>query len=145
VALSGTRWGRCIMPDHSALGPWIKRFLLEHLVRDRNFSLNTQQSYRDTLCLLLPFASHHCRKEVDRLTVSDLSADIIRAFLATSNEHAIAPLQPGIKGFQGFTPSLALSEKGAPSTCNGAVRSVQFRSNAPKRFPLLASRKKSWT
>ena len=70
------------MPDHSLLGPWVKRFLLEHLVAERNLARNTQQSYRDTLCLLLPFASLQCNKRVDRLMVNDLSADDVRAFLA---------------------------------------------------------------
>ena len=62
------------MPEHSGLGPWIRRFLLEHMVAERNLSLNTQRSYRDTLCLLLPFACRHCQKQVDRLTIDDLSA-----------------------------------------------------------------------
>ena len=36
------------------MGPWVRRFLLEHLVSERNLSRNTQASYRDTLTLLLP-------------------------------------------------------------------------------------------
>src|SRR5215831_5282506 len=47
------------MKDKNLLGPWIRRFLLEHLVAERNLSRNTQASYRDTLTLLLPFASKH--------------------------------------------------------------------------------------
>jgi site-specific recombinase XerD len=42
-------------------GPWIRRFLLEHLVSDRNLARNTQQSYRDTLALLLPFVAKQLR------------------------------------------------------------------------------------
>ena len=45
------------MKDDRLLGPWVRRFLLEHLVAERNLALNTQVSYRDTLTLLLPFAS----------------------------------------------------------------------------------------
>jgi len=45
---------RQAMKNDSLLGPWIRRFLLEHLVAERNLSRNTQRSYRDTLCLLLP-------------------------------------------------------------------------------------------
>jgi integrase/recombinase XerD len=70
------------MPDHSLLGSWVRRFLLEHLVAERNLARNTQRSYRDTLCLLLPFASTQCKKQVEKLTVDDLSGDILRAFLA---------------------------------------------------------------
>ncbi|MDD5680384.1 MAG: integrase, partial [Candidatus Omnitrophica bacterium] len=43
------------MINHALLGPWIKRFLMEYLVSVKNFSSNTQRSYRDTFCLLLPF------------------------------------------------------------------------------------------
>ena len=45
------------MRDHSLLGPWIRRVLLEYLVAERNLARNTQFSYRDTLTLLLPFVS----------------------------------------------------------------------------------------
>ena len=49
--------GEPIMNDKQLVGPWVRRFLLEHLVAERNLSGNTQASYRDTLTLLLPFAS----------------------------------------------------------------------------------------
>jgi integrase/recombinase XerD len=45
------------MPDHASLGPWIRRFLLEHLVMERNLSVNTRTSYRDMLTQLLPYAA----------------------------------------------------------------------------------------
>jgi len=43
------------MSDSVSLGPWVRRFLLEHVVAERNLALNTQKSYRDMLTLLLPF------------------------------------------------------------------------------------------
>jgi integrase/recombinase XerD len=45
------------MCDTTLLGPWVRRFLLEHLIGERNLARNTQQSYRDTLCQLIPLAS----------------------------------------------------------------------------------------
>jgi site-specific recombinase XerD len=63
------------------LGAWVRRFLLEHLVAERNLALNTQASYRDTLALLLPFASTHCGRRIDRMTVEDLSPAVVRRFL----------------------------------------------------------------
>jgi integrase/recombinase XerD len=33
----------------SILGPWIRRFLLEHLVGECNLARNTRLSYRDAL------------------------------------------------------------------------------------------------
>lgn len=68
------------MADHSLLSPWIRRFLLEHLIAERNLAHNTQQSYRDAFCLLLPFASKLRKKRVDALTIYDLSGDVIKAF-----------------------------------------------------------------
>ena len=69
------------MRDHTLIGPWIRRFLLEHVVTDRNLSRNTQHSYRDTLVLLLPFMSKARATAVDRLTVDDLSPFVVRSFL----------------------------------------------------------------
>ena len=54
---------------------------MEHLVGECNLARNTRLSYRDALCLLLPFVSRNLHKEIDRLTVDDLSADQVRAFL----------------------------------------------------------------
>lgn len=69
------------MRETTTLGPWIRRFLLEHLVSERNLAENTRRSYRDTLCQLLPFASTSLHKAVDRLSVVDMSAPLIREFL----------------------------------------------------------------
>jgi site-specific recombinase XerD len=69
------------MTDSTLLGPWIRRFLLEHLVAERNLALNTQKSYRDMLMQLLPYAAAKAKKPVDRLTVDDLSPQVIRLFL----------------------------------------------------------------
>ena len=67
--------------DDVRLGTCVRRFLLEHLVGERNLARNTQQSYRDTLRLLIPFAADLQKTSVDRLVVSDVSADVVRGFL----------------------------------------------------------------
>ncbi len=69
------------MSDEAPLGRWVRRFLLEHIIGERNLARNTQRSYRDTLRQLLPFVERQARKTVDRLVVEDLSADIVRLFL----------------------------------------------------------------
>ena len=74
------------MKNDSLLGPWIRHFLLEHLVAERNLSRNTQRSYRDALCLLLPRLALQSRTTVDVLEVEDLSADAVRKFLAGIEE-----------------------------------------------------------
>jgi integrase len=67
--------------DWSLAGPWLRRFLLEHLIVERNLSRHTQRSYRDTIRLLLPFAATRLRRPIDRLTLTDLSAPVLRDFL----------------------------------------------------------------
>ena len=58
------------MSEIRTLGPWLERFLTEHIVTERNLARNTQKSYRDTFALLLPFLSSKLRKSVDRLAGS---------------------------------------------------------------------------
>jgi site-specific recombinase XerD len=70
------------MTNTDLLGPWLRRFLLEHLVTERNLARNTQCSYRDALALLVPFLSAQTRKEADELTIDDVSADRVRQFLS---------------------------------------------------------------
>jgi integrase/recombinase XerD len=70
------------MPDNGILGPWIRRFLVEHLAGERNLARNTQVSYRDTMVLLLPFAASKIGKSLDRLTVEQITPEIVRSFLA---------------------------------------------------------------
>lgn len=69
------------MKNNALLGPWIRRFLLEYLIGERNLSINTQGSYRDMLILLLPFATDRLKKPIDRLNIEDLSTDLVRQFL----------------------------------------------------------------
>jgi integrase/recombinase XerD len=69
------------MPETNVLGTWVRRFLLEYLVGERNFAPNTRRSYRDTLSLLIPFVSGATTMTVDRLTIDHISADRIRRFL----------------------------------------------------------------
>jgi len=63
------------------IGPWIRRFLMEYLVAERNLARNTQTSYRDTMTLLLPFAARAAGTPLDRLAVEELTATIVRRFL----------------------------------------------------------------
>ena len=69
------------MNDATRLGPWVRRFLLEHLIGERNLSRHTQMSYRDTLRLLLPFVADQYHQPIDRLTVEQINAELVRRFL----------------------------------------------------------------
>jgi site-specific recombinase XerD len=61
--------------------------LLEYLIGERNLARNTQQSYRDMLCQLLPFIAELAKRRIDQLKIEDLSADRIRSFLANLEEN----------------------------------------------------------
>ena len=66
---------------NSLVGPWIRRFLIEYLIGERNYSPNTQQSYRDTFLIFLPFAAKRCRCAVDRLALAAIKPKLVREFL----------------------------------------------------------------
>jgi integrase/recombinase XerD len=70
------------MRDHELLGPWIRRFLIEHLIAERSLSIHTQHGYRDALRLLLPFVAAKISTPVDRLRVVDISPEQVCKFLA---------------------------------------------------------------
>jgi len=69
------------MPERESLGPWLRRFLVEYIVTERNLARNTRTSYRDTFSLLLPFVGGKLRKPVDRLAVRDLTSGLVLKFL----------------------------------------------------------------
>lgn len=70
------------MKSDEYISSWIKRFLLEFLISIRNLSKNTQQSYRDTFRLMLPFIANKIKKPIDKLLVEDIDPDAVKAFLS---------------------------------------------------------------
>ncbi len=69
------------MTETIKLGPWVRRFLLEHLVSERNLARNTQRSYRDTMVLLIPFTAGLVRKPIEKLEIDHISAEKVQQFL----------------------------------------------------------------
>ena len=70
------------MPERHLLGPFVRHFLVEELIADRNLSRNTQMSYRDAIRLLFGFIAERYATEPTRVTVEQVDAVVIRAFLA---------------------------------------------------------------
>jgi len=68
------------MPDQ-LLGSFIRRFLVEDVVLDRNLTANTQKSYRDSIRLLLRYMADRYSTEPTRLTVAQLTVSVVRGFL----------------------------------------------------------------
>ncbi len=118
------------------LRPWIRRFLVEHLVTERNFSRNTQTSYRDTLCLLLPFVSQLAKKRTDQLKVEDLTADRVSAFLRNLQEtrnSGPATLNQRLAAIHSLSHFISLHSPEHVQWC-GEIRAIQGK-KAP-RHPL---------
>jgi len=60
----------------------IERFFTDRLMRQRNVSANTIASYKDTFRLLFVFTQRRLRKLPSSLTLEDLDAPLIGAFLS---------------------------------------------------------------
>jgi integrase/recombinase XerD len=69
------------MPNHHLLGLFVRRFLLEEVVADRNLTRNTQRSYRDAIRLLFGFMAERHATDPTRVTVEQVTATVVRAFL----------------------------------------------------------------
>jgi site-specific recombinase XerD len=124
-----------VMSDTPLLGSWVRRFLLEHLVSERNLARNTQQSYRDALRLLLPALARRVRKPVDRLAVIDLSADRLRQFLTELEEKrgcAIATRNQRLAAVHALARFIGLHAPELVEWC-GQVRTVPFK-KAPREL-----------
>jgi len=115
--------------EKQPIGAWIRRFLMEHLVGERNLARNTQASYRDTLALLLPFAAKRLKKAVDRLSIKDISADVVRGFL-----HYLEKSLRAISVLLLSMPYPALLVSVAPNTSLGVLRYGGFLSKRPPRL-----------
>ena len=63
------------------LGRELVRFFEEFLPGQRGLSPNTVRSHRDALLLLLQFASADAKRPIERLQVSDFTAERVAAFL----------------------------------------------------------------
>src|SRR5271156_4504551 len=121
------------MRDTSLLGPWIRRFLMEHLVSERNLARNTQRSYRNALQLLLPAIARRARKPIDRLAVTDVSADRVRQFLSELEEKrgcAIATRNQRLAAIHALARFIGLHAPELVEWC-GQIRTVPFK-KAPK-------------
>lgn len=120
------------MRERSLLGPWVRRFLLEHLVAERNLARNTQVSYRDSLTLLLPFAGHRAGVAIDRMSVLDLSPDIVRAFLQHLEQDrgcSVATRNQRLSAIHSLARFIGMRSPEHLSWCT-EVRSVPFKKTA---------------
>jgi len=127
------------MVDKNLLGPWIRRFLMEHLVGERNLSPNTRSNYRDTLALLLPFTAKTIRKPIDRLTVEHISPDLLRRFLLhleKDRHSSVATRNQRLAALHALAKFIGLHSPEHVDWC-GAVRAVPFKKAPKASIPYL--------
>ena len=74
------------MKNLNLIASWVRRFLVEHIIIEKNLSPNTQKSYRDTLSLLLPFVAKKEKTSVDQIKIEHLSTETIREFFTFLQE-----------------------------------------------------------
>ena len=65
----------------TALAPTLQAFFTDRLIGQRQASPHTIAAYRDTLRLMLVFASALRRTEPSKLQIDDLDAPLVGAFL----------------------------------------------------------------
>ena len=63
------------------LGALIQGFFSERLIKQRNASANTISSYRDTWRLFLKYLSDTLKRNIDKITIADVTAEAILDFL----------------------------------------------------------------
>ena len=69
------------MTSTPSLAPLLQGFFTDRLVRQRRASAHTIASYRDTFCMLLAFVCERTKTAPSKLSVADLDAPMVGAFL----------------------------------------------------------------
>jgi site-specific recombinase XerD len=125
------------MANNHLLGFWIRRFLLEHLVGERNLARSTQANYRDSLALLVPFVVKKSGTPADRLAVEDVSPALLRLFLThleADRGSSVATRNQRLGAIHALAKFIALRSPEHVAWC-AEIRSVPFK-RAPQ--PLIA-------
>jgi site-specific recombinase XerD len=127
------------MDDNGKLGPWVRRFLLEHLVSERNLARNTQRSYRDTLTLLIPFIAKKIGVAIDHLRVIDVTADLVRAFLTDIEEARSCSVTTRNQRLAAIHALARFVAQRSPEHIewSGQIRSVPFKKTAKTEITYL--------
>jgi integrase/recombinase XerD len=127
------------MSHQPLIGPWVRRFLMEYLVAERNLARNTQTSYRDTMTLLMPFAARAAGTPLDRLTVEELTATIVRRFLEhieTARHCSVATRNQRLGTVHSLAKFIAARSPEHISWCSD-IRKIPFKKTNRPTIPYL--------
>jgi site-specific recombinase XerD len=109
------------------------------VIAERNLALNTQHSYRDAFCLLIPFVARKRKTSVDRLAVIDLSAELVGRFLAeleTSRQCGVATRNQRLAAIRALARFVASRSPVHVEWC-GQIRSIPFKKTEEAVVPYL--------
>ena len=127
------------MADPSKLGPWVRRFLLEHLLGERNLARNTQRSYRDTLVLLIPFIADQAAQAVDQLRVEQVTPDHVRLFLTYLEQQRqcrVTTRNQRLAAIHAFAHFIGQRSPEHIAWC-GQIRAIPFKKTASRQITYL--------
>ena len=128
------------MRDPRTLGPWLRRFLADYIVVERQLASNTQKSYRDSFKLLLPFVSDKVRKPVDRLDVEDLTPSCMLQFLAHLEEKRDCSVQTRnqrLTAIRSFARFVASRDPARVAWCS-QIRAITTKKATPQPVSWMA-------
>jgi integrase/recombinase XerD len=121
------------------LGSFIRRFLIEDVVLDRNLTTNTQKSYRDSIRLLLRYMADRHSTEPTRLPVAQLTPPVLRGFLdhlAKERGSSVATQNQRLAAIHSLFRFIA---REVPELVEQAtqIRDIPLRRTAPPVMPYL--------
>ncbi len=141
----------------TAVAPLIERYFSHYLSSQRNVSLQTIASYRDSLCLFLRFSEQRYRKQPSALTAADFDAPQVLAFLdflERERNNSIRTRNQRLAAIRSFLQYAALQDPTALASINRAVaipskrfdrRLVSYLSREEMAAVLNAPAVGSWT
>ena len=122
-----------------SLGSFVRRFLLEDIVADRNLAINTQKSYRDTLRLLFRYLKDQHSTDPTRVTVEQVTADVLRGFLAHLEQQRHCGVATRNQRLAALRSLFRFIGQHVPELIDHAtqIRSVPLRRTPPATIPYL--------
>jgi integrase/recombinase XerD len=124
------------MRGAAGLPTLVESFFLDRLMRERQVSPHTVTSYRDTFRLLLQYAHQHLRKTPTELTLADLDAPLLGAFLdhlETDRGNSARSRNVRLAAIHSFFRYVALH---APEYCGVAQRVLAMPTKRYVRRPI---------
>ncbi len=118
------------MPPADLVLPHVQRFFCDYLAAQRGVSPHTAHAYRDALKLYFAFVARHTGHQVAALTLDDIRADLVLAFLGdleAGRQNATATRNHRLAALRGFARFLATTDlaRGAHYTAILAIMRKQ--------------------